>query len=241
MFIYDREPERQRIRELLLAKRSFLIHGPVGVGKSLLLRHALHEIPSILHCGEYPSEDVLYRSVAHQLWMRREHSMVAAFRGENELDSAESSRLRHAGFEALRTGAYGVAIDPLPQPLPNNFTAAVCDIFAHGIAHLVTVARSCGESFRWMSSLAKDILDVVEITNFPPSTAVRFMDKLLERRALLSAENSSEFIGKVMELADGNPGAIVALLEMGNYPKYRSELINVGAVCGDFLDWKRAH
>jgi hypothetical protein len=33
----------------------------------------------------------------------------------------------------------------------------------------------------------------------------------------------SEFLEKVLEYSDGNPGAILALIEMASYPKYRSD------------------
>ena len=31
-----------------------------------------------------------------------------------------------------------------------------------------------------------------------------------------------EFVEKIVEFSAGNPGAILALLKMGGYPKYRS-------------------
>jgi RecA-family ATPase len=37
-FIFDREQERQRIDRFLAKRRPFLIYGPSGVGKTLLLR-----------------------------------------------------------------------------------------------------------------------------------------------------------------------------------------------------------
>ena len=51
-FIFDREEEKQGIRQRLVKKRPFLIHGPAGVGKTLLLRSLLVEFPSILYCAD---------------------------------------------------------------------------------------------------------------------------------------------------------------------------------------------
>lgn len=39
--IFDREEERQRIDQFLVKRRPFLIYGPSGVGKTLLLRSVL--------------------------------------------------------------------------------------------------------------------------------------------------------------------------------------------------------
>ena len=38
-FIFDRAEERQRIAQHLAKARPFLIYGPAGVGKTLLLRN----------------------------------------------------------------------------------------------------------------------------------------------------------------------------------------------------------
>ncbi len=51
-FIFDREEERQRIEQFLAKRRSFLIYGPSGVGKTLLLRNVLHPFRSVLYCED---------------------------------------------------------------------------------------------------------------------------------------------------------------------------------------------
>jgi len=48
-----------------------------------------------------------------------------------------------------------------------------------------------------------------------------------------------EFLGKVLEFSGGNPGAILAMLEMAGYPKYRSdEHIKITPLYIDFrMNW----
>ena len=42
-------------------------------------------------------------------------------------------------------------------------------------------------------------------------------------RVGLSASNMSEFLDKVLEFSDGNPGKIAALIKLASFPKYRSD------------------
>jgi hypothetical protein len=61
-----------------------------------------------------------------------------------------------------------------------------------------------------------------ELKNFDSATAQKFAEEIVQR-AGLRASNINEFIGKVLDLTEGNPGAIVAMLQMAAYPRYRSD------------------
>ena len=65
--IYDRGEERQAIGLRLAKRRPFLIHGPTGVGKTLLLRNLLPEFPTVLYCEDSTTTNVVFRSLAHTL------------------------------------------------------------------------------------------------------------------------------------------------------------------------------
>ncbi len=59
------------------------------------------------------------------------------------------------------------------------------------------------------------------------------------RRTGLAAPNLNEFVGKILEFSAGNPGAIVSLIGMAKYPKYRSdEHIKITPLYIDFrMNW----
>jgi hypothetical protein len=61
-----------------------------------------------------------------------------------------------------------------------------------------------------------------EIHNFDATTAEQFARERIKRCGL-SGSNIGEFVDKVLEFSGGNPGAIIALIDMATYPKYRSE------------------
>jgi hypothetical protein len=58
-------------------------------------------------------------------------------------------------------------------------------------------------------------------------------------RAGLSAQNMTEFLDKLLEFSEGNPSAIVSMLQMANYPKYRcEEHIKIAPLYIDFrMNW----
>ncbi len=45
--IYGRDAELEQLRQLVARRRSFLLHGPAGVGKTLLLKHLAGEVPEM--------------------------------------------------------------------------------------------------------------------------------------------------------------------------------------------------
>jgi hypothetical protein len=77
-----------------------------------------------------------------------------------------------------------------------------------------------------------------EIRNFDDSIAEQFAREMV-KRCRLSGTNISEFVDKVLEFSGGNPGAIIALIDMATYPKYRSdEHIKISPLYIDFrMNW----
>ena len=54
------------------------------------------------------------------------------------------------------------------------------------------------------------------------STAEQFARERIKHSGL-SGTNIGEFLDKVLKFSGGNPGAIIALIDMATCPKYRSE------------------
>jgi hypothetical protein len=78
------------------------------------------------------------------------------------------------------------------------------------------------EDTGFLQPLYGDRSQKCEIRNFHDSTAEEFARERIERSGL-SGTNISEFVDKVLEFSGGNPGAIIALIDMASCPKYRSE------------------
>jgi hypothetical protein len=97
------------------------------------------------------------------------------------------------------------------------------------------------EDTGFLQPLYSDRHDRYELKKFDSATAEQFAQAMV-KRAELSASNMKEFLGKVLELSEGNPGAILSMLQMAKYPKYRSdEHIKFSPLYIDFrMNWSPA-
>jgi hypothetical protein len=220
-FIFDREEERQGIRQRLAKKRPFLIHGPAGVGKTLLLRSLLVEFPSILYCADSATTHTVFRSLAHSLLCLHNSHTQKVFRNEEAIRTKSAISLRGIVMDALNQDEYCVLLDHLKRP-SYSFAAAVRQIMAWGSTPVIAIGRSSHmEDVGFLQPFYSDRSEKYEIRNFAAPVAEQFARELVTR-AGLSASNMSEFLDKMLEFSDGNPGAIGAMIEMAKYPKYRS-------------------
>ena len=97
------------------------------------------------------------------------------------------------------------------------------------------------EDAGFLQPLYSDRTEKHELKNLDSTAAERFAHQIV-RRAGLSASNIKEFLAKVLELTEGNPGAILSMLEMAKYSKYRTdEHIKITPLYIDFrMNWSPA-
>jgi hypothetical protein len=221
-FIFDRTEERQRIHQFLVKRRPFLIYGPSGVGKTLLLRSVLSDFRSVLYCEDSATTSVMFRSLAHSLLRLQSPRATKAFRDEEAISSKSAVSLKGIVMDALREGEYSIVLDHLKRP-SYSFASAVREVMGWGSTPVSAVARSSHmEDTGFLQPLYGDRSQKCEISNFDDSTAEEFARERINR-SRLSGSNIGEFLDKVLEFSGGNPGAIIALIDMAAFPKYRSE------------------
>lgn len=240
-FIFDRSEERQRINQFLVKRRPFIIYGPSGVGKSLLLRSVLPPFHTILYCEDSNTINTVFRSLAVNLLRKGSPRAQSAFRNEEGIKAKSAVSLKGIVLDALREGEYSIVLDHLKRP-SYSFASAVREIMSWGSTPVSIVARSAHmEDTGFLQPLYGDRSQKCEVLNFDDSVADEFAREVVKRTSLL-ASNMGEFLKKVLEFSQGNPGAIVALLEMAKYPKYRSdEHIKITPLYIDFrMIWKFA-
>jgi hypothetical protein len=240
-FIFSRSEERQRIHQFLARRRPFLIYGPSGAGKSLLLRSVLPEFPTVLYCEDSATINTVFRGLAAGLLRRASPRAQAALRNEDGIKTKSAVSLKGIVMDSLREGEYAVILDHLRRP-SYSFAAAVREIMAWGSTPVSAVARSSHmEDTGLLQPTYSDRSQKCEIKNFDEDTAQDFAREIVKRTGLV-ASNMAEFLEKVLEFSDRNPGAIVALIEMAGFPKYRlDEHIKVTPLYIDFrMNWQAA-
>jgi AAA+ ATPase superfamily predicted ATPase len=236
--IFGREEEQRALNRRLRERKPFLLYGPTGVGKTLLLRSLLEQTPAVLYCDSSASTQVVFRSLARALLARGAPRLERTCRDQEGIEARSAVSLKGIVMDALRDGSHSVVLDHLDRP-SQSFAAAVREIIGWCSTPVIAVAQSSHmEDTGYLQPLYSDRQDRYELKNFAPVVAERFAHTMVQR-ADLSAANITEFLGKVLELSQGNPGAILSLLEMAKYPKYRShEHIKIAPLYIDFrMSW----
>jgi hypothetical protein len=239
--LFAREEEQAALRRRLERRRSFLLYGPAGAGKTLLLACVRPEVPGVLYCHESKSARDVFRALAEELVKADDARAVAALgKTPAAAHSKSAAALKGIVVEALRGASYQVVLDHLGCT-SQSFASAIKELAGWAATPVVAVARSCHmEDVGHLLSLYPDRSERMELANFDAGTALAFAQKTATESGL-AAENMAEFLDRVVELSRGNPGAILALVELAREPKYRSEgRVKVSPLYIDFrLRWNQ--
>lgn len=240
-FVFGREEELQGLRQRLSKRQAFLLFGPSGVGKSLLLKQALPDFSLALYSAESSSTQSVFRNLAVALLKMRDPRLLRSVgrSGPEGLKTKSALGLKGIVMDALHDGQYYVVLDHLKLP-SYSFAAAVREIMGWGTTPVVTLARSAHmEDIGFLKPFYPDRSERFELRNFPPALAEHFAEEATSR-AGLRAQNMEEFLERVLEFSDGNPGAILSMLQMAKDPKYLSAgRIKITPLYVDFrMNWK---
>ena len=241
--IFGREQEIQAIREHLRRRHPFLVHGPAGAGKTLLMMHVLRDFPDFLYSPDSATPVTMLRSVAAQLWKQQSQRVVKSFgsAGLDALKTKSAINLKGVVFDALREGQFGIVLDHIKRP-PYSYAATVRELIGWCSTPVVVLARSVHmEDTGFLQPMYSDRRSQVELKNFENELAEEFARTMADR-LFLTAENLNDLLDHVVEYSRGNPGAIQAMLDMAKQPKYRSaDRVKITPLYIDFrLGWQAA-
>ena len=218
--IFGRAAELGQLRKRVTARHSFLLHGPVGVGKSLLLSAVCEQVSDVLYSDENPAPHVLYRNLAEAL-LRVGNRILAESCpcGPASVASKTAVALKGLVRDALHDSSYLVVLDHLVRP-SQALAAAIRELMLYCAVPVIAVSRSPHmEDAGFALSFFPDRTERLGLRNFDSETSRRFAAWAVERERL-TAQNLSEFLVKIVEYSQGNPGTMLQMVRMATSSRY---------------------
>jgi hypothetical protein len=231
MFI-GRATEMSRLREAILARRSLLVYGPAGSGKTALLEETLASLPSAVRktcivCDSCDSPKVLWRQLVQLLAEMHDSQVLSRVQRERDdvnsldrwLDEQSSLRLRGILRHATRDAAYFVFIDST-APLPAGVYRLLQEWVWSGCTPVFLLARGSTEHdlgrvarLYWHDSLR------LELGSLLPEDAENLLKHAIARFRLAQLADA-EFRAFVLKQSACLPGGILRLCELGSQSAY---------------------
>jgi hypothetical protein len=211
----EREEELGRLRNQAKIRKSLLVFGPEGVGKSRLLRAFVGSQPLALYVGQTGSPHELVLTLLRAL-----HSADERIRVPGNVDALSTSSLKGIVNRALDTHPFLMVLDQLNAP-SRVVTGMIKDLNYYGRTPVIFASRSPHmEDIGALRSLCSNKSERLEVKNWPHHIALEFARRNAQTSQLL-ASNLETVLPSLVEWSEGNPGSMLYMLKMAHLPQYR--------------------
>jgi hypothetical protein len=212
----DRTNELARLSAQAQKRKSMLVFGPEGAGKTRLLLTFVHNQPFALYVPQIRSPRDLMMALIQDLRRldKRELRLPANAR------SLSTSSLKGIVQSALAEFPAMLVLDHLAGP-SRVVTGIIKELGDYGRRPIYFAARTPHmEDIGTLQPMCADRSERLEIRNFPPAVALEFAKRKAERTGLW-ASNLDSALRSLVEWSEGNPGSILQMLKMADLPRYR--------------------
>jgi hypothetical protein len=211
----EREEELDRLRNQAKTRKSMLVFGPEGVGKTRLLRTFVESQPLALYVAQTRSPREFLLGLLQAL-----HSVDKRIKTPGNVGALSSASLKGIVNRALDTRPFLMVLDHLDAP-SRVVTSMIKSLHYLGRTPVIFASRSPHmEDIGALRPMCALKSERVEIENWPERVALEFAAREAERIKLW-ASNLETILPSLVEWSDGNPGGIVQMLKMAHLPQYR--------------------
>ena len=212
----DRTEELARLRAQAQKRKSMLVFGPEGVGKTRLLLAFVQNQPFALYVPQIRSPRVLMMTLIQGLRRldKRELRLPAS------ADSLSTSSLKGIVQRSLAQFPFVLVLDHLAGP-SRVVTGIIREFSDYGRRPIFFAARTPHmEDIGTLQPMCADRSERLEIRNFAPAVALEFAKREADQSGLL-ASNLESALHSLVDRSEGNPGSILQMLKMAGLPRYR--------------------
>jgi hypothetical protein len=245
----DRESEARRLTQALRERKSLVICGPAGIGKTALVSQVINHLPTdMAACCLYLRSmkdlpdllrqlirllhDLKDSNLRHQL--RVEGISVLTF--EAWLKQRSSSQMRGTLYRTVEQGDYRIFLDHLP-PLTHGVARVIKELFWMRNTPVYLLVRDEIEQhlYQFYSFFYWGDRERLVLQPLPAHAAAELLECCIERFGL-SELDLSDFREEALELSKRVPGAIVKMCALAANPRYQyGSRIKVKSVYIDYL------
>lgn len=212
----NRSEELGRLQAQAAKRKSMLVFGPEGVGKTRLLRHFIQTEPYALYVPHSHTPKELIHFLLASLRAREKRGSKLP----NQTEALNTSSLKGIVRQALEKHSYVLVLDHVAAP--SRAVANVIKEFNYYGQHpIIFAARSPHmEDIGTLLPICVDRSERLELKNLPAAIALEFAKQEV-RQLDLEADNLETTLQSIVEWSAGNPGSILRMLKMAALPSYR--------------------
>lgn len=216
LFAVEREEEMARLQAQAQRRKSMLVFGPEGVGKTRLLHAFVERQPLALYVPRIITPRDLMLSLIEGL----RNLDKRGIRLPPNPRPLSTSSLKGIVLRALAVHPFVLVLDHLAGP-SRVITGIIKEFTDYGKRAVIFAARSPHmEDIGTLQPLCADRSERLELKNLAASMAMEFARREAERAGLW-ASNLEPALRSFVEWSEGNPGSILRMLKMTIDPRYR--------------------